>query len=384
MTFLDLHIHTKYSLASSKRGDIKNFSDMAKRKGIGIIGTGDILHGEYFDQAKRELSEESYGIYSCKETRFLLTVEVSLIYRENEKCKKVHIVAVFPDFKSVEKAQLLLKDFGKLNSDGRPIIKMNVVEFAEKVKEVSDDIILIPAHIWTPHFGLLGAKSGYNSIPDGLKKLISALETGLSSDPYMCSLNKDASKYSFVSFSDAHSPELLGREATILEGRVKTIKDVKGAFENKKILGTVEFFPQEGKYFLSGHRACDFKTKEKLKECPVCGKPLTDGVLNRIKNLPQSRKEKYSKEVFYVLPIKDYVDFFRKRVEKCRSKEEAFFNMLERMDEMKMKSFATRKELTEAYNKEFADFCINVREKKILLDEGYDGVYGKIKAMEEI
>jgi len=383
MTFIDMHIHTKYSLASSKRGGIKSFADMAKRKGLNLIGTGDILHEKYFKEAEENLIEEKNGIFTYNGMRFVLSVEVSLIYRENEKSKKIHILTLFPDFKIVRRSQVILKNFGKLNSDGRPIIKMNIVEYAERMKNISDKIILIPAHIWTPHFGLMGYKSGYDRIPDGIKRMISAIETGLSSDPYMCNENKDASDYSFVSFSDAHSPELLGREATILEGRVNSINDLRKSFEEKKVFGTIEFFPQEGKYFLSGHRNCNFKTSKLVKKCPVCGNPLTEGVMNRIESLPKNKKSVYEKKVIYSLPIKNYIDEYRKRVNRCTSREEAFYEMLEKINEMEMKAFASKKELTKAFNSSFADFVINVREKRVILEEGYDGVYGKIKAMEE-
>ncbi|MGE3063210.1 MAG: endonuclease Q family protein [bacterium] len=379
--FMDLHLHTKYSLASSKNGGIESFSEMARLKGVSYLGTGDILHGGYFKEAKKKLKEEGYGIYFFSSVKFFLTAEVSLIYRENDKCRKIHILLVFPDYLSVEEARKFLKDYAKLESDGRPIVKLNIRDFILKMKNISEDILVIMAHIWTPHFSILGGKSGYDSIPAEVKESISALETGLSSDPFMCCENKDASLYPLVSFSDAHSPQLIGREATIVEGGLKTIKDLKRILSLNKIYGTVEFFPQEGKYFLSGHRNCGFKTGESINVCPICRKNLTEGVFNRIKSLPKSKKI-YDKKVFYVLPIEEYVNKFVLTSKNKIKKPEALIKMLERKSEMEIKVTADRRSLAETFTEEFAQFCINVRNKNVEIEEGYDGVFGKIKASE--
>ncbi|MDD3803356.1 MAG: endonuclease Q family protein [bacterium] len=380
--FLDLHLHTKHSLASSKKGGIESFAEYAKLKGVDYVATGDILHGVYVKEASKLLKEESYGLYSFFGAKFFLSAEVSLIYRDEEKCRRIHVLVLFPDFRSVEKARGMLKDFGKLESDGRPILKIGIEDFFLMMKNISEDIILIPAHIWTPHFSLLGGKSGYDSIPTKIQKHISALETGLSSDPYMCSMNKDAASFSFVSFSDAHSPQLIGREATIVNENVETIVKLKNILEERRIYGTVEFFPQEGKYFLTGHRKCSFKTNKQMKICPVCQKQLTEGVFNRIESLPRSDR-KYDKKSFYVLPVEEYVKMFVATDNAKHKKSDALREMLEKMPEMEIKVTADEKTIAKTFTQEFADFCITVRKQRVKIEEGYDGVYGKIKSAEE-
>jgi len=380
--FFDLHLHTKYSLASSKSGGIESFASMAGKKGVKYVGTGDILHGEYMKSAEKKLKEEGRGLYSFASTYFFLSTEVSLIYRDEVKCRRVHVLVLFPDFASVAKAREILKNYGKLESDGRPILKIPFCEFLKRMRDVSDDAILIPAHIWTPHFSLLGGKSGYDSMPKDAHSLVSALETGLSSDPVMCCRNTDAAKHSLVSFSDAHSPQLIGREATAIDERVESIGGLKKILEENKIYGTVEFFPQEGKYYLSGHRKCGYKTDRNEKTCPVCKKTLTEGVFNRIESLKKS-SFKYEKKIFYALPVQDYVDMFIRTAKKKVKKSDGLEEMLSKMDEMSIKATGGISEIEREFGEEFALFCMNVRKMRVKIEEGFDGVYGKIKAAEE-
>ncbi|MDY6788023.1 MAG: endonuclease Q family protein, partial [candidate division WOR-3 bacterium] len=260
IAFMDLHLHTKYSLACSKYADIDGYSREAKLKGIDILGTGDIFREEQLLEAESRLQVCGNGIYMYNEVKFFITVEVSLIYREFDATRKVHLLLVLSSFERVRRIKSIIDRYGKLESDGRPILKLSVREFTDIVKNEDPLSIIIPAHVWTPHFGIMGKKSGYEDIADAIDDMsvFSAMETGLSSDPDMNRMYGKFADYSLVSFSDAHSPGKLGREATVLSTDDMDIALLKSAFEegNEMLRGTVEFYPQEGKYFASGHRKC--------------------------------------------------------------------------------------------------------------------------------
>jgi len=308
----DLHIHTYLSRATSKKMDIENLYKWAQLKGISVIGTGDFTHPLWFSEIKKKLAPAEPGLFrlrkkycreidkevpqSCKNpVRFMLSVEISNIYKKNDKVRKVHNLVYSPDLAVAARFNKALGRIGNIKSDGRPIIGMQARDLLQVALDASEDNVLIPAHIWTPHFSVLGASSGFDSIEECFEDLtphIFALETGLSSDPPMNWMLSDLDRFVLVSNSDAHSPAKLAREANRFTCGFSYF-DMMTALKNKDpkgFAGTLEFFPQEGKYYLDGHRGCGQRMPPEQTlahdgRCPVCGKKLTVGVLHRVNAL---------------------------------------------------------------------------------------------------
>ncbi|MCL2293423.1 MAG: endonuclease Q family protein [Spirochaetes bacterium] len=320
----DLHIHSKYSRGTSPRLIPASLDRWARIKGINLIGTGDCTHPTWLNELKEQLVPAEEGFYTLKKNireefdsgvalaedlpipgtqdypRFVLSGEISTIYSRDGKTRKVHHIVVLPDFKSAANFQARLGKIGNITSDGRPILGISSRNLFEILLEVSEHSLLIPAHIWTPWFSALGARSGYDTIDDcylDLSKYIYAVETGLSSNPPMNWAVKTLDRFSIISNSDAHSPEKLGREVTVFEMDISYPSFVKALQQKGKkadIIETVEFFPQEGKYHYDGHRKCNiYLTPEEtiLSKgiCPKCKKPLTPGVMRRVMELASEK-----------------------------------------------------------------------------------------------
>lgn len=300
----DLHIHSRYSRATSKEGTPEILELWARKKGITLLGTGDFTHPVWREELKEKLIPAEGGVYKLKEEyiledsekyggrqpRFVVSGEISSIYKKNGKVRKVHNVILLPGLEAAEKLSQKLETIGNLHSDGRPILGLDCRELLEIMLDVCPEGILIPAHIWTPHFSLFGAFSGFDSIEECFEDLtpyIHALETGLSSDPSMNWRWSALDRFQLVSNSDAHSPAKLGREATLLDISLSYQSLYDAVQYGKGLTGTIEFFPEEGKYHYDGHRKCQIclspKEAEKYEgKCPVCGKKLTVGVDHRI------------------------------------------------------------------------------------------------------
>lgn len=306
----DFHIHSKYSRATSKLCTLPWLWAWAQRKGITLVGTGDFTHPQWQKELAAGLEPAEPGLFklksrqskiatdfipdSCRASvRFVLTAEISNIYKKDGKTRKVHNVLVAPDFRSVKKITSRLNQIGNIHSDGRPILGLDSRDLLEITLDSGDGAFLIPAHIWTPWFSLFGSKSGFDDIEECYEDLtgeIFALETGLSSDPSMNWRISALDRFCLVSNSDAHSPGKLGREANLFNCDLDYFAIRESMKSRKGFLGTVEFFPEEGKYHLDGHRKCrqrmDPEETEKVNGlCPVCKKPVTVGVLSRIASL---------------------------------------------------------------------------------------------------
>ena len=327
MIITDLHIHSQYSRAVSPQMEPPIMAQWAGRKGINLLGSGDFTHPLWLRGLESQLREVNEGIYQLKTVEqiagghfapvnFLITGEISCIYSQGGKIRKIHLVVLIPSFKVAYKINQELEDHGfNLVSDGRPILGFSARDLVELLKGVDKRIAVIPAHIWTPWFGLYGSRSGFDSLAEcfgDMGQYIHAIETGLSSDPAMNWQIRELDSRQIVSFSDAHSPQKLGREMTVLKRKDNGDKsfsfaDVAEALEDKsgsqwKIAYTVEFYPQEGKYHYSGHRRCGVcqspeETQKLGTTCPVCGKPLTLGVMHQVQLTVKSPKLKVIEEI---------------------------------------------------------------------------------------
>jgi len=385
MKFLDLHVHSRHSIACSKNAGVEAYAECAVDKGIDIVGTGDILHEGYMNECEALLSEKGRGLYEYRKVLFMLTTEVSLSYKERGRTRRVHVVTVFPDFNSARTLKKNIVKFSKFEKDGRPSVRMSIYDYYSEVMNADEESMLIPAHIWTPHFGLLGAKSGYDSLNEieNAEKMFSALETGLSSDPKMNCMIKSVSSFPLVSFSDAHSPKNLGREAVILNRGVADIGSLKkGLKDGGLIEAYLEFYPQEGKYYMSGHRKCSFSTEEEISKCPVCGKSLTQGVYNRIKSM-KDREPDMDKNVFYSLPI-DIIGSKLVSLKKGLKLKDSVKYINDRIPEMKLRTYAEFGEIEEKFSLEFAIFIDEMRRGKLLVEGGYDGLFGRFSTNREV
>ncbi len=297
MYIADLHIHSKYSRATSKDLEPEQLDFWARRKGIGLVGTGDFTHPAWRAELKDKLTPAEEGFYTLKGAsggpRFVITGEISTIYKKDGRVRKVHSVILLPHLEAAESLSRRLEAIGNLHSDGRPILGLDCRDLLEITLESCPDAVFIPAHIWTPHFSLFGAFSGFDTIEECFGDLtghIHALETGLSSDPPMNHRCSALDGYTLVSNSDAHSPSKLGREANLLDTGLSYPELSRAIQTGESFHGTIEFFPEEGKYHFDGHRNCSVCLSPVEAEaaggvCPVCGKRLTTGVLHRVEQL---------------------------------------------------------------------------------------------------
>lgn len=307
----DLHLHSKYSRAVSRDMVLPTMAFWARKKGINILSTGDWTHPLWFREIKQQLEEKTQGLFKLKEedsklekeVLFLLSVEIASIYSQGGKVHRIHNLVFSPSFETSEKINReLVKRGANLTSDGRPMLGLSSIQLLEIVKSVDKNALLIPCHAWTPWFSLYGSNSGFDSIEEAFGEYateIVGIETGLSSDPYMNWQIKELENRSILSFSDAHSPMKMGREATVFVPKASdskiTYNDIIATIKREKeakfkIGYTIEFYPEEGKYHYNGHRNCQVvqtpkETKEKGTICPSCKKPLTVGVMHRVEEL---------------------------------------------------------------------------------------------------
>jgi uncharacterized protein (TIGR00375 family) len=310
----DLHIHSKYSRACSRDLELPTLARYAQLKGVTLVGTGDLTHPGWYQHLTEQLIPAEPGLFRLRDepavsrlvppaarapVRFQLSVEISTIYRRDDRTRKVHHLVYLPDLEAARRFNTALGRIGNLAADGRPILGLDSRDLLDIALTASDDAYLVPAHIWTPWFSALGSKSGFDAIADcyaDLAEHIFAVETGLSSDPAMNWLVSALDRYRLVSNSDAHSPQALAREATVLDCPLDYFS-VREAFRSGVgLAGTIEFFPEEGKYHADGHRACGVnwdpaRTTQAGGVCPECGKPLTVGVLNRVMQLADRTPE---------------------------------------------------------------------------------------------
>lgn len=402
MFYADLHIHSCYARATSRDCDLPHLDLWARKKGIGLVGTGDFTHPAWRRELWEQLAPAEEGVYQLKKEfrlpwegpgespRFLVTGEISSIYRQGGKTRKVHNLLLLPSLEAAEKLSRRLGLVGNLHSDGRPILGLSSHDLLEITLEVCPQAMCIPAHIWTPHFSLLGAFSGFDSVEEcfgDLTPYIRAVETGLSSDPPMNWNVPLLDGLQLVSHSDAHSPQKLGREANLLETGF-SYPEVKAALETGEGLwGTVEFFPEEGKYHLDGHRACGVRlspqeTRALQGKCPVCGKRLTIGVEHRVEDLacrqPGSSRENRKPFVKFV-PLATVLSTCLGRGEQTKTVQAAYERLLSQLGtEFAILREAPVETIAAVAGESVAQGISLLRQGKAAWQPGFDGVYGTL------
>jgi uncharacterized protein (TIGR00375 family) len=412
----DFHIHSKYSRATSKETNIENLNKWARIKGVDVLGTGDFTHPLWLKELKEKLEPAEIGLYRLKnqkskiknqngfvlngnynhqpETRFILTTEISSIYSKGNKTRKIHNIVFAPNFEAVEKINTHLGWIGNLKSDGRPILGLDAKELAKIVLNISEDCLIIPAHAWTPWFSIFGSFSGFDSIEECFEeytKYIYAIETGLSSDPEMNWQLSKLDNITLISNSDAHSPAKIGREANIFAGEkidYNLIKEaIKRNSEELKLIKTIEFFPEEGKYHWDGHRNCGivFSPDESFKYnnvCPRCGKLLTIGVMNRVRQLADRQTgEKPANAVPFqrLIPLEEIIADVMGMGVGTKGVSEHYKNLIKAFgNEFKILLEIKKEQIASVSLPEIAEGIDKVRQGKISISPGYDGEYGKI------
>ncbi|MDP3789774.1 MAG: endonuclease Q family protein [Candidatus Omnitrophota bacterium] len=377
--------------------DIENLSRWAKIKGIDMLGTGDFTHPSWLKELKEKLAEKEYGVYSYKGIDYILSTEVSNIYFKNGKVRKIHNIIIAPSFEIVNEINRMLGEYGTLESDGRPILSLECDKMARALRKISREIMIIPAHIWTPHFSLFGSNSGFDKIEECFEEEISAvtaLETGLSSDPKMNWRLSLLDKHTLVSNSDAHSPAKIGREVNVFREKAdyRELKDILTKKDKERFLYTVEFFPEEGKYHWDGHRACEARlspeeSKNVNYRCPHCGKKLTIGVMNRVEHLAD-RPENFVPETApgyrNLVPLIEIIaDSMGVGKESIGAGRE-YHSLIQRLgSEFHILLYMPKEEILEKCPPAIAAGIINVREGRVRILAGYDGVYGTIEIFAE-
>lgn len=410
---VDLHVHSHYSRATSRNCTIEGLYTWGKKKGINVIGTGDCTHPAWFNELRDKLVPAEPGLFGLKPElaaeldktlptsvknnliRFFPTVEIATIYKKHDRVRKLHQLIVLPSFAAVSRLNSQLERIGNLKADGRPILGLDSKELLRMSLSVDPNVLYIPAHIWTPWFGMFGSKSGFDSIEEAYDELapeIRAIETGLSSDPAMNRQLKQLDRVTITSHSDAHSPQKLGREATIVNSELR-YDDIIGAFKtnDERFTGTIEFFPEEGKYHYDGHRLCGIRfspqeTKAHKSLCPKCGKPLVVGVDYRVSELADRPLAEAStdKKVEYIVPLVEVLAELRgTKSTTGKAVVEAYDDLIMQLGDEFSVLRTTPLEQIRAHSPLAALAIERIRSGQVYRDPGYDGVYGTIKVFKD-
>jgi DNA helicase-2/ATP-dependent DNA helicase PcrA len=405
----DLHIHSHFSRATSKDLVPEELSFWAQKKGIVVIGTGDFTHPGWLAELQEKLVEAENGLYrlrpelekevearvpeSCRaETRYVLSGEISCIYKRSGRTRKVHNLILMPDFDTVRTFNERLSRIGNLRSDGRPILGLDSHDLLDIALETSERTFFIPAHIWTPWFSLFGSKSGFDKIEEcfgDLTSHIHALETGLSSDPPMNRHLSALDPYLLVSNSDAHSSAKLGREANLFDVELGYDQILEAMISQKGFLGTIEFFPEEGKYHLDGHRKCRIKlhpteTQKQNGLCPRCGKPITVGVLHRVYELSDRDTPRFSLPFHSLIPLPEILSEILDCGPSTKKVSVAYEDILAAMGpEIGILMDTPLEEIGRGGGPLLEEAIQRMRHNKVIREEGYDGEYGVIRLFDE-
>ncbi len=410
--YADLHIHSKYSRATSKNCDLKHLAYWARKKGITVIGTGDFTHPVWQAELKEQLVPAEPGLFRLRPdlekevaqmlpqacqgtTRFMLSVEISTIYKKGDKTRKIHHLLYAPNFSAVDRMTEQLSRIGNVKSDGRPILGLDSRHLLEITLESDPGSYLVPAHIWTPWFAALGSKSGFDAIDECYADLaphIFAVETGLSSDPEMNWRVSSLDRFRLVSNSDAHSPEKLGREACVFDTELDYFSIRRALETGQGYQGTIEFFPEEGKYHLDGHRNCQIRllphqTKQLEGRCPACGKPLTVGVMHRVDDLADREDDTQPETagaVQSLVPLPEMLSEILHVGPKSKKVGQHYEGLLNQLGpELQLINDMPLEDIRNSGDTLIAEAISRLRKQEVIREAGYDGVYGTIRLFRE-
>ncbi|MGM0663902.1 MAG: UvrD-helicase domain-containing protein [Thermodesulfobacteriota bacterium] len=411
MTFIaDLHIHSRFSRATSRALDTRLLALWAARKGIAVVGTGDITHPTWLAELKENLVDAEEGLFrlrpglekevlellppTCRRPpRFMLSGEISCIYKKGGRTRKLHHLVLLPDFDAAASLGERLDRIGNITSDGRPILGLDSRDLLEIVLETDDRGFFIPAHIWTPWFSLFGSKSGFDSLEECFEDLsnhIHALETGLSSDPPMNRRLSALDRCILVSNSDAHSAGKLGREANIFDTELGYSPMIRAMADGTGFVGTIEFYPEEGKYHLDGHRKCKVcmdprETREARGLCPVCGAPVTVGVLNRVDELADRDEPALQRPFHSLIPLNEVLGELFACGPGTKKVAAAYDALLADLGpELDILMKVSHQRIEASGGPLLARAVLRMRDNRVIRSGGYDGEYGVIKVFEPL
>lgn len=382
----------------------------AQLKGITVIGTGDFTHPKWFKELKEKIEPVGNGLFRLKkefqsddipdsciaDVFFLLSAEISCIYNKNRRTRKIHSIVFAPDFADATKLNIALSKIGNLSADGRPILGLDARELLKIVLDISPHAMLVPAHAWTPHFSVFGAESGFDSIKECFEELthyIYAIETGLSSDPAMNWRLSGLNRITLISNSDAHSPNKIGREANIFDTEISYGAITEAIKTKKGFSGTIEFFPEEGKYHYDGHRICgvSLSPKETIRQnylCPVCGKRVTIGVMHRVEKLADREdgfRPSDAPSFYSIIPLPEIIAEVLKVGITSKAVGDEYLKLLQRLgNEFKILMDLLLDDIEKAGSPLLREAISRMRSGNIHISPGFDGEYGKIRIFEEV
>jgi len=405
----DLHLHSPFAYACSKNLTLQNLSACAKVKGIDLLASADFTHPRWREELRRKLTPDEPGLFSFDGVRFVLGTEVSCVYNQEGKTRRVHLLVLTPDFDTVDRISVALsRGNNKLEKDGRPTLRMSARDLTALALDTNPECIVIPAHVWTPWYGLFGSKSGFDHLEDCFQDMtrhINAVETGLSSDPAMIWPIGELANRTIVSFSDAHSVPKLGRELTVFQGEL-SYQGLAHALANQGVAYTVEFYPEEGKYHYSGHRKCGVRhtpedTQKEGYRCGVCQRPLTLGVLHRVRALSEPampggdskalcgadgfvRHEGSRPPFIRLIPLVEIISETLGQGPSTRRVAAQYQRLTRELDsELHVLMTASETDLAKVAGESLARAIMRARVGDVRIDPGYDGVYGKIHVWPE-
>ncbi|MFQ6025897.1 MAG: endonuclease Q family protein [Dehalococcoidia bacterium] len=394
----DLHLHSPYAYATSRSLTLENLAHWAQLKGIDLLASADFTHPVWFRELREKLVEVAPGTYQYQGVHFILGTEVSCVYSQSGRQRRLHLLLFAPNFDTVARINQALAPHGNLFSDGRPTLRLSARDLTALVLEINSECIVIPAHVWTPWYGVYGSKSGFDTLQECFQDLmphIQAVETGLSSDPAMNWGVPELADKCILSFSDAHSLPKLAREVTVFQGELSYSQFSQAVAQNQ-VAYTAEFYPEEGKYHYNGHRKCNVHQSpvETLREgsrCPVCNRPMTLGVLHQVSLLSGNTVEFVPDSDGFIHPPDGRPPFLRlvplqeliaetlgQGVGTRRVQNEYQRLVQELGGELEILIRANSADLEQAAGRELARAILQARRGQVVVEPGYDGVFGKI------